>query len=264
MRAVVERSLTFAGDPSSPSAARRLLRGVLDDCGRADWRDAAELALTELATNVVLHAHSEMTVRISCGERLRVEVEDTSPVIPTQRGYGIESSTGRGLALVAAIAQEHGIIRTDTGKIVWFVLDATPEEGDEPDVDALLDAWSDEEVHAASEPEPERTVTLAGFPPTLWLAAHQMHDALLRELALFRTGRALDTSDLAVADLARFAVRGALDVALASEASRANARNPLLPGHPSRLQEVPPVLDLQVPVGPDASSQFAAPSGRPG
>jgi hypothetical protein len=48
---------------------------------------------------VVLHAHSEMTVRISGRERLRVEVEDTNPVIPTQRGYGIESSTGRGLAL---------------------------------------------------------------------------------------------------------------------------------------------------------------------
>jgi hypothetical protein len=148
---------------------------------------------------------------VSRGERLRVEVEDTDPVIRTQRGYGIESSTGRGLALVAAIAQEHGIIRTDTGKIAWFALDATPEEGDEPDVDALFDAWSDEEVHAASEPErAERTVTLAGLPPTLWLAAHQMHDALLRELALFRTGRDLDTGDLAAADLARFAVRGAI------------------------------------------------------
>ncbi len=265
-RTAVERSVALPADPRSPSAARRLLREVLDDCGHSEWRDAAELALSELTTNAVLHAHTEMTVRIRCDDQvLRVEVEDSSQLVPAQRAYGAESSTGRGLGLVAAISHEHGITRVPTGKIVWFTLGATPAESDEPDIDALLDAWSDDDLLAAPEPENRgRTVTLAGFPPTLWLAANEMHDALLRELALFRAGRNLDTSDLAVADLARFAVRGALDVALASEASRANARNPLLPGHPSRLQEVPPVLDLQVPVGPDASSQFAAPSVRPG
>jgi anti-sigma regulatory factor (Ser/Thr protein kinase) len=230
----VERGLTLAADPRSPSAARRLQRAVLDDCARPDWRDAAELALSELTTNTVLHAHTEMTVRISCGDQLlRVEVEDSSSSIPAQRGYGAESTTGRGLALVAAIAHKHGVIRTDVGKIVCFWLGPTPADSDagEPDIDALLDAWGDDDLLGDPEPEQaERTVTLVGFPPTLWLAAHEMHDALLRELALFRTGRGLDTSDLAAADLARFAVRGALDASLTSEALRSQARSP--PSHP--------------------------------
>ncbi len=108
MRAVVERSLTFAGDPSSPSAARRLLRGVLDDCGRADWRDAAELALTELATNVVLHAHSEMTVRISC-------VFD----------YDVHAAVDGGRTAIVIDAQNRilGISGTLAAKIGWNVDD---------------------------------------------------------------------------------------------------------------------------------------------
>ncbi len=52
MPAVIERSVTFPAGPSSPSAARRLLRTVLDDCGRPEWRDAAELALSELTTKL--------------------------------------------------------------------------------------------------------------------------------------------------------------------------------------------------------------------
>lgn len=259
----VERSVSFPPDPSSPAAARRLLETILQDCGRPDWRDAGELALTELTTNALLHAHSAMTVRISCDDQaLRVEVEDRSPVIPAQRGYGPESSTGRGLALVAAITHEHGVTRTDTGKIVWFALNALPdqiEQLDEPDIDALLHAWGDDDLLPAPAPtRPGRSVTLTSFPPTLWLAAAEMHDALLRELALFRGGRDLDTSDLAAADQARFAVRSALDAALARQATRGHARSPLPLGHPARLQEVAPVLDLEIRVGPDGPEHFAA------
>jgi len=259
-RTGVERSRTFPPHPSSPAAARRLLGTILKDCGRPDWRDAAELALTELTTNALLHAHTEMTVRISCDDQLlHVEVEDNSPVVPTQRGYGTESSTGRGLGLVAAITHEHGITRTDTGKIVWFALNALSDETDETDIDALLDAWRDDDLPSAPGPTPPgRSVTLAGFPPTLWLAAAEMHDALLRELALFRAGRDLDTSDLAAADQARFAVRSALAAALARQGTRAQARSPLPPGHPARLQDVPPVLDLEILVGTEAPEHFAA------
>jgi len=256
----VERSLTFPPDSSSPAAARRMLGAVLEDCGRADWRDDAELALTELTTNALLHAHTEMTVRISCDEQLlHVEVEDKSPAVPVARDYGREASTGRGLALVAAITHEHGMTRTDTGKIVWFALNALTEETFETDIDALLDAWRDDDLPAPPWPTPPgRSVTLAGFPPTLWLAAAEMHDALLRELALFRTGRDRNTSDLAAADQARFAVRSALVAALARQGTRAQARSPLPPGHPARLQDVPLVLDLEIPVGTEAPEQFAA------
>jgi PAS domain S-box-containing protein len=254
----IERDADLPATPDSPAAARALLREVLQECGRPDWLDTAELALSELATNVVLHAHTSMHISIRCsGGRLRVEVEDTSAVIPAQRSYGSTSSTGRGLALVAAIAHEHGIVRTDTGKIVWFALGDEPVEADDLDFEALVDAWSDDDLLATEPDRSVRTVTLAGFPPTLWLATAEMHDALLRELALFRTGRNLGIDDLAAADRARFAIRTALDKALASERAQQAARSPLPTGHPAQLQEVPPVLDLDVPVGPDAAADFA-------
>ena len=227
----------------------------------AVWRDAAELALSELATNAVLHAHTDMIVRISCSSfQLRVEVEDSSPATPQQRSYSTTSTTGRGLALVAAITRDHGITSTVTGKIVWFTLNGEPAETPADDQDALLSAWSDDNgmpTASATMPELGHSVTLVGFPPTLWLAAAEMHDALLRELALYRGGLNLGTSDLAAADRIRFTVRSALDRALASDRARTLARSPLPAGHPATLDEVPPVLDLEVPVGSDAAADAA-------
>lgn len=255
----VERSVTLPPDPSSPAVARQLLREVLMECGRDHWRDAAELALSELTTNSVLHAHSEMIVRIRCGpDALRVEVEDASQTIPQQRAHGRTSTTGRGLALVAAVTDEHGFSRTTGGKVVWFALGVDPVEAAEPDVDALLDAWGDDEpLQPTVDPVDTRYVTLAGFPPTLWLAAVEVHDASLREMALYRAGRDVPTSDLAAADRARYAIRAALDPALADERSRAQARSALPAGHPSPLPELPLVLDLEVPVTADLAADVA-------
>ena len=169
--ALIERSVTLPADPASPLAARQMLRAVLDQGGHAVWRDAAELALSELATNAVLHAHTDIIVRISCStSQLRVEVEDSSPAIPQQRSYSATSTTGRGLALLAANTREHGITSTLTGTIVWFALNGEPAEAPADDVDALLAAWGDDSVLAtasATMPEPGHSVTLAGFsPPT--------------------------------------------------------------------------------------------------
>jgi anti-sigma regulatory factor (Ser/Thr protein kinase) len=119
----IERTLPLPAHPASASKARRALREVLADCGRQDWADAAELALSELVTNVVLHAHTPLELRISCGTELRVEVADECPAWPTQRGYGEQATTGRGMGLVAALTQGHGVMQdSHGGKAVWFVL----------------------------------------------------------------------------------------------------------------------------------------------
>ena len=53
-------------EPTSASAgiARRLLRRVLEECGRPQWLDAAELAVSEIVTNGVLHAHTALTLTV--------------------------------------------------------------------------------------------------------------------------------------------------------------------------------------------------------
>lgn len=259
MADTVEASAALPPDPASPRNARRLLRDVLERCGRPEWGDAAELALGELATNAVLHTRADFVVRVHCTpDELRVEVEDTSPVIPAQRGYGAEASTGRGLALVTAVSHDHGVTATGHGKIVWFSLRDAPLSTVDASSDALLDTWGDADGEPHVQDSAHGSVTLAGFPPTLWLAAVEVHDALLRELSLVRAGHSQEPADLAAADRARFAIRSALDRALADDRAQAAARSPLPPGHPAQLPPVPPVLDLVVPLWPTAAEDAAA------
>ena len=259
----VERSASLPQQTDSPALARRLVGEILDLCGRAEWRSAAQLAVTELVTNAVLHAHTELLLRARCdGRALRVEVEDFNARLPVPRVYGPESPTGRGMALVAALTHQHGVIPTDGGKIVWF---AVTDEGftdlDNSAEDVLI-AWADPAMWAdetaGNDGPPQRSVTLACFPPTLWLAAAQQHDALLRELALYRAGAGEAVDDLAAADRARTTVRTALEGALREARDRGQARRPLPPGHPAPLMAVPPVLELTVPLDEVTSADFAA------
>jgi anti-sigma regulatory factor (Ser/Thr protein kinase) len=81
----------------------------------------AELLVSELVTNAVLHARSATRVTIERhGSRLRVSVYDTSPTRPRMRELGPEAVTGRGLLLVDRIARRWGVEPHEPGKAVWF------------------------------------------------------------------------------------------------------------------------------------------------
>jgi len=246
----------LAPTPASASIARRLLADALLACDHEEWLDAAQLAVSEIITNGVLHAHTALMLSARCSPaELRVEVLDTNPALPSQRQYGQEATTGRGMMLIAAVTTSSGVIPVDGGKIVWFVISAAAAE---PNAEDLLAAWSDDEGDLPSPSSDGRVVTLAGLPPTLWSAAVQHHDGLLRELALYRRGREQTVDDLVVADRARFAIRSALDRALAAARAEGRARNPLPATHPARMEEVPELLDLEVEVlGEDPAADFS-------
>ena len=80
---------TFAPQPVSNRDARRFLRAFLADKGlHGDVADTAELALSEVVTNAVLHAATEFDVVLQLDEQvLRVEVTDRNPQLPVQRRY---------------------------------------------------------------------------------------------------------------------------------------------------------------------------------
>ncbi|WP_019075693.1 ATP-binding protein [Streptomyces hokutonensis] len=84
-----------------------------------------ELLISELVTNAVRHAgpgQISMTVRL-VEAVLRVEVSDSSPALP-QLGFPDEcSENGRGLFLVAALADRYGAEPTPTGKRCWAEID---------------------------------------------------------------------------------------------------------------------------------------------
>lgn len=255
----VERSVRLSQQPDSPALARRFVGRVLQMCERLEWCSSAELAVTELVTNAVLHAHTEVVLRVrGDAEVLHVEVEDFNARQPVPSPHRPDSSTGRGMALVALLTHAHGVIPTDGGKIVWFTITDAPIAERELGTDDLLADWADLDMLADAPPQAPHVAkaVLRAFPSTLWLAAVAQHDALLRELALYRAGVGRGVEDLAAADRARTSITDALHQALRDARAAGRVRSPLPPGHPAPLDEVPPVLDLTVPRHTAAPEDF--------
>ncbi|WP_405755864.1 MULTISPECIES: ATP-binding protein [unclassified Streptomyces] len=111
---------------------RRILRIYLASWGLAGLAHSAELALTELVSNVVRHVPGRgCSVLILCGPGgLRVEVTDCGrePVRVARGDDGELGEGGRGLLLVEAVTDRWGAEATATGKTVWFECDAPRHE----------------------------------------------------------------------------------------------------------------------------------------
>ena len=114
----------FPNEGSSAGAARRFVTVSLQAWGLEGLEDVACLLVSELASNVVLHAGTELDVHLRRADgRLRVEVHDGSSRMPERKFYSPTSTTGRGLVFLAKLAQTWGTEPTGAGKVVWFELD---------------------------------------------------------------------------------------------------------------------------------------------
>lgn len=164
-------------DPTSASAARRFATDTLQECVSEDVRDVVELLLSEVVTNALLHAGSEVEVCVIGGsDGVRVEVVDKSRALPAQRHWAGDASTGRGLALVDALATGWGVDHsTEGGKVVWFTVGGSPTGAHWGDFD--LDAFDDAGSDGVA-------VELLGTPVLLFGAMHRHLEALMREWAL--------------------------------------------------------------------------------
>jgi GAF domain-containing protein len=86
--------------------------------------DDALLLVSELVTNAVVHAGTELELRIDISPDVaRIEVIDHGPGRPIRRDdHDDASEFGRGIFLLDALAQEWGTRHFAGGKSVWFVL----------------------------------------------------------------------------------------------------------------------------------------------
>ncbi|MEV5755863.1 ATP-binding protein [Streptomyces tendae] len=116
-----------------PAEVRLLRRAAAAQLGRWGVPQAAgetELVVTELATNVIKHVGEGATATLVLereGERLRVEVHDKSPSLPSLSPAGCDEECGRGLHLLAAVAANWGTVLTAVGKSVWCEITLAPE-----------------------------------------------------------------------------------------------------------------------------------------
>ncbi|MET9789194.1 ATP-binding protein [Streptomyces canus] len=104
--------------------ARDLTRITLADWRVTDRQDDVLLCVSELATNALLHGVPparcfRLDLSLGTDGVLRVEVHDSGPgeIHPTNPSPVGEH--GRGLLLVAALADRWGVRERDPGKAVW-------------------------------------------------------------------------------------------------------------------------------------------------
>ncbi|WP_426499689.1 ATP-binding protein [Streptomyces sp. D54] len=118
---------TLPGVAGSAHRARRLVHLALDVWGLADVQDDADLVVSELLTNAVLHARRGDSVRVTVtrlGEgRVRVAVVDLSVDQPSPRDAGSDQESGRGLKIVQVLSGgQWGVDPLPWGKRVWASL----------------------------------------------------------------------------------------------------------------------------------------------
>ena len=94
------------------------------------WSDDSDMnirlatVVSEIVTNAILHARTSFIVSVSPDPTaIRVEVTDGSSSFPARRNYDPTQPTGRGLAIVDAMADRWGVATEPSGKTVWFELE---------------------------------------------------------------------------------------------------------------------------------------------
>lgn len=124
-----EDRLDLLPDPGAVREAREWAGRMLG--GWADERlETARLLVSELVTNVVLHARTPMSLRhLRVGTRARFELADGLRAGPVAKRYVPDSPTGRGIRLVTALADDWGVQRSIDGKVVWFELEPSERTG---------------------------------------------------------------------------------------------------------------------------------------
>ncbi|MFJ2236801.1 ATP-binding protein [Streptomyces sp. NPDC087859] len=121
--------LPFKAEPAEVRTMRLAVRGVLGQWGAAAVAEEAELAVTELATNVIKHVGEGAAATLVLepgGDRLRVELHDKSRAVPALVSADCDLECGRGLHLLAAMCLGWGTLLTASGKAVWCELSLEP------------------------------------------------------------------------------------------------------------------------------------------
>ena len=120
----VQSMLTLPGVERSVARARRFPGELL---GAVHPRlDDIELCTSELVTNAVLHSASgkggHVTI-VAAGDQRSVQIsviDDGGGVVPPGRPCDLESENGRGLVIVAELADEWGVDAAGGRTTVWF------------------------------------------------------------------------------------------------------------------------------------------------
>ncbi|MCY7396963.1 MAG: ATP-binding protein [Nocardioides sp.] len=127
--------LALGPGPRGVQDARRWVGDVCRGIGRVEILECAQLGVSELVTNALLHGAAPIELRLrGTQEHPRIEVRDSSPDAPVLSVVahpdldGLQDDLdetlltfGRGLSIVARASTAWGADLEPDGKVVWFV-----------------------------------------------------------------------------------------------------------------------------------------------
>jgi anti-sigma regulatory factor (Ser/Thr protein kinase) len=124
MRPRATESLVLTAQARAPSQSRRFVKETLARWDLEVLTDTAVLLISELVTNAIVHAQTDIAVTV---ERegfasVAISVQDGSSVQPRLTAHAADSTTGRGLEILDELAASWSVVAHEAGKTVRFTL----------------------------------------------------------------------------------------------------------------------------------------------
>jgi anti-sigma regulatory factor (Ser/Thr protein kinase) len=233
-------ALALGAGPRGVQDARRWVVGTFRDIGRDDLVECAEMAVSEVVTNALLHGLPPIQVRVrGTREHPRVEVSDGSQEPPTLPSAGLDLDAiddfdldglddllltfGRGLSIVARASDAWGAEIEDDGKTVWFTPSA--EFSDDAGSEGVVTGTRDLGDTTGEQPADPMKFHLLGVPVRDYISFHNHFRELRREVRLLAMANEADyplardlveVFDRLGRPLTRGSVRGEVDHAQAA------------------------------------------------
>ena len=184
------RAATLLPTAASTGDARRFATGVMDDWNLLGAvRGDVARCVAELAANAAIHTRSPYTVTLRrAGRGVRVDVIDGRPdqlpvVVPlvgTVVDMTLRSTTGRGLQIVATLADRWGVSTSNGAKAVWAELSGQTHRG--PTAPAI-------EIGHRPDPPSGQLLSFLDLPVRAAVASGIQTDEAAREVQLAELAR---------------------------------------------------------------------------
>jgi GAF domain-containing protein/anti-sigma regulatory factor (Ser/Thr protein kinase) len=116
--------------PADPAAVSRLRTAATEQLrkwGLFEQAPITELIVSELVTNAIRYGSAPIRLRLLRDYALICEVTDSSSTSPRLRQAGTTDEGGRGLFLVAQLAERWGTRYTVNGKVIWTEQSLSPD-----------------------------------------------------------------------------------------------------------------------------------------
>ncbi|MFD7033305.1 ATP-binding protein [Streptomyces sp. NPDC059917] len=123
MDVAVLRERVYPRSRQTVRSAREFARVTLHAWGVTHRQDEMLLCVSELVTNALVYGvppgRGYRLRLLRCGGFVRVEVHDSGGGRPSVQDRDVDAEGGRGLLLVAAVADRWGVGVRVPGKVVW-------------------------------------------------------------------------------------------------------------------------------------------------